>query len=63
VSVDNWLADTRTSYDAVAVSYAETMVDSIEGAPEVSRRWLGSPIWSATPAAGRCSTSDAAPAT
>jgi ubiquinone/menaquinone biosynthesis C-methylase UbiE len=35
VSVDNWLADTRTSYDTVAVSYAETMVDSIEGAPEV----------------------------
>jgi SAM-dependent methyltransferase len=35
VSVDNWLPDTRTSYDTVAVSYSATMADSIEGAPDV----------------------------
>jgi len=35
VSVDNWLADIRTSYDTVAVSYAAKMVDSIAAAPDV----------------------------
>ncbi|GIF46193.1 methyltransferase family protein [Asanoa ferruginea] len=35
MTADDWLADTRTSYDTVALSYAATMVDSIEGAPEL----------------------------
>ncbi|GIF63575.1 methyltransferase [Asanoa ishikariensis] len=30
---DTWLADTRTSYDTVAVSYAEHMIGSLDGAP------------------------------
>ncbi|MEV4619404.1 methyltransferase domain-containing protein [Asanoa sp. NPDC049573] len=32
---DDWLADTRNSYDTVAVSYAEWIRDSLAGAPDV----------------------------
>ncbi|WP_433890205.1 class I SAM-dependent DNA methyltransferase [Streptomyces sp. CA-111067] len=30
---DDWLADTRTSYDTVAVSYAEQIRDALDGLP------------------------------
>ena len=35
-TADDWLADTRASYDTVARSYADTMRDSLAGAPFVS---------------------------
>jgi SAM-dependent methyltransferase len=33
MDADNWLADTRTSYDTVAGSYAEQMRDALAAAP------------------------------
>ncbi|MDG4825522.1 class I SAM-dependent methyltransferase [Asanoa sp. WMMD1127] len=33
---DTWIADTRTSYDTVAASYAERMRDSLVGVPYIS---------------------------
>lgn len=33
MSTDGWLADTRTSYDTVAVSYADYVRDSLDGEP------------------------------
>ncbi|MFC0436190.1 class I SAM-dependent methyltransferase [Kutzneria buriramensis] len=33
--MDDWLADTRTSYDTVAVSYADKMRDAIAGDPHL----------------------------
>jgi SAM-dependent methyltransferase len=33
MSVDSWLADTRTSYDTVAASYADLLRDSLSGLP------------------------------
>ena len=35
METDDWLTDTRTSYDAVAASYAEQMRDALAGAPFV----------------------------
>ncbi|MFI6662183.1 class I SAM-dependent DNA methyltransferase [Streptomyces sp. NPDC050523] len=33
MSADHWLADTRTSYDTVALSYADQLRESLAGAP------------------------------
>lgn len=33
MTADDWLADTRTSYDTVAVSYADQLRDAIAGGP------------------------------
>ncbi|MFI7316826.1 class I SAM-dependent DNA methyltransferase [Streptomyces venezuelae] len=33
MNVDRWLADTRTSYDTVAVSYADRLREALAGAP------------------------------
>ena len=33
VTASRWLADTRTSYDTVAVSYADQLRDAIAGDP------------------------------
>ena len=33
MTTDNWLADTRTSYDTVAVSYAGQLRDALDSAP------------------------------
>ncbi|MGH3164985.1 MAG: hypothetical protein ACRDN0_03705 [Trebonia sp.] len=33
MSVDSWLADTRTSYDTVAVSYAAQVRPALAGLP------------------------------
>src|ERR1044072_7927715 len=35
MTADDWLADTRASYDTVAGSYAEQMSDALAGAPFV----------------------------
>jgi hypothetical protein len=33
MNADGWLADTRTSYDTVAVSYADRLRDALAGEP------------------------------
>jgi hypothetical protein len=33
MNADGWLADTRTSYDTVAVSYADQLRDALAGEP------------------------------